>query len=193
MFRTHAIILSTKKIRDQFTRVVLFTKEYWKINSWHKKGVLPDITSLCEIQIERENGFNIIKNVEKIQCISDFNISTYTDIHEFLEIFHILSLLLPDSSEHQSMFDDIKELLTLDFIETKPSEFYTMIQARILKKLGYLDRSRFEETPLHRYIYDHLERVSIIAMSHSKPIPESIITSIRISILESQHRISYHP
>lgn len=193
MFRTHAIILSTQKIRDQFTRVILFTKEYWKINSWHKKGILPDITSLCEIQIERENGFNIIKNIEKIRRIWDFHISTYDNIHEFLTIFHILTTLLPDSSEHRSIFDDIENIITLNSIEAKPSEFYTMIQARILKKLWYLDDARFEETPLHRYIYDHLEIASISAISHSKPIPVDILQGIRLSILESEHRITYHP
>lgn len=192
MFRTHAIILSNQRIRDQFTRIVLFTKEFGKIHCWYKKWNIPDIATICEVTIEREKWFNSIKTFEKQiipEALSPFQ---YHELIELLKILYILNITLPDSVEHRSIFDDIEMCLTCHFLSRDRSQFYLLIQARILKKLWYLDRERFEKTPLERYIYDNLDQSSIKNLSESKKFDENIRNTLTVSILESQHRITFH-
>ena len=151
------------------------------------------MSSLCEVQIERENGFNVIKGIEKVRRISEDHIQTYIDIRKFLEIFQILYTFLPDTGEYKSIFEDIEVVFFLESITAVHSEFYTLVQARILKKLGYLDRSRFEKTHLYEYLYDKLEKVPIHAISKSKPLDPEMFATLTLSIQEVQHRILYHP
>ncbi|MBP6981860.1 recombination protein O N-terminal domain-containing protein [Candidatus Gracilibacteria bacterium] len=186
MFRVKAIIIHKQKIRDGQIRVVIFTKEFGKITAWHKKQICPGIGSMNEIHIERNGGQNHIKNIETIQSISG-ETWKYEEVIEFLRILQTLYELLPDSSEHITIYEDIEKMLF--FIQEANLKIQTLFltHIRILKKLGSLKEEIFSEVDILRYIYINIDKKSMESILGSNTIDEMHINILKKAVEESRY------
>lgn len=186
MFRVHAIIIHKQKIRDGQIRVVLFTKEFGKITTWYKKQTCPWIGSVNEIHIERNGWQNHIKNIETIHTIS-WERWKYEEVMEFLRILQTLYELLPDSSEHITIYEDMEKMLF--FIEESNSKVQTLFftHIRILKKLWSLKEDMFTGENILRYIYIHVDKKSMESILRSNTINIWHIHTLKKAVEESRY------
>lgn len=139
-----------------------------------------------EIQIERTSGQNHIKNIETLQSIS-WETWKYEEVIEFLKILQTLYDLLPDSSEHTSIYDDIAKMLLS--IHTFPSktQILFLTHIRILKKLWSLKEDLFDRENILKYIYNHIDKKSMESILSSNTIELSHIDTFRKAVEESRY------
>lgn len=171
MFKTPAIILSIQRIRDTKFRVILFTREYWRVTCWfNKKDLSKDIGDAVMVHIERIWRENIIKHIDVITRV-DFGIWNYETIMLFLEIIRMFSVLLPDSVPHVGVFDDYTRLLKVLREWTVLESFhYSLLQFRILRILWFVDDSSFREDARMSYIHARVASVPVHKIFESKPL-----------------------
>ena len=108
MYRFKAIILNITKIRDNNTRIVMISSEYWKITGWwNKKNITGiDLWDIVEVLISRESSRNTIKGVDLLT-------SWWNKDWDYSKILSFLEILKP---YHYSIFQMriLKSLGTMD-------------------------------------------------------------------------------
>lgn len=188
MFKTKAIILQIQRVRDNKTRIVLFTKEYGKITCWYKKKwCIWDLGDIIVSTIDRHLGENILKDIEITDRahVDHWNFAT---IISFLEIINLFYSLLPDSVPHHHIFDDYTILIkTIKWLDVLYLSHYSLFQLRILKMLGFINDQDFQKTPRLHYIHNNISSSSLRNIFQSKPLSEEEWRFIQ----EINHRTIY--
>ncbi len=188
MFKSHAIILHKQKIRDGQTRVILFTRDFWRVTGWEKKSYSPDIWSIVEVSIERISGQNKIKNFDIKTSLSQENWN-YDETIWFLHILQTLYDLLPESSPHVSIFDDFSLMIEEINWNVWKMQLFLLTHIRILKKLWTLKDELFSYDKVLYYIYVNIDLKNINTIFRSKTLEINYLNCIRKSILEARHFI----
>lgn len=190
MYRVQAIILYRQIIRDNQVRTVLFSHDFWKITVWEKWHQWWDIWSTVEALIERVSWQNQLKKID-IQRTPSLSGWSYEELAEYLYIFQILYITLPDWVEHLTLYKDLLYFLhTIDSLVWKVY-LVTYMQARIMKNLWYLDSSYYWANPILAGFYKHILSWSMKSMLYENHIPKSEYNIIRSSILEARHTYTH--
>ncbi len=197
MYRAQWILLYKQKIRDNQIRIILFTREFGKVTCWSKKPIQSDIGNIVSLMIDRKNGMNLIHSIDTTHSIDDI-FSTYEEIMTFLSVVHSLYILLPESMEHRSIYDDIVRSLevwkrewSLENIRVWIVQFFILIHIRILKKLWFLRSELFHISEVLGYIYAQIDQKNIYQISASKILPDISLSKLREIILHTHHSLHY--
>lgn len=190
MYRVNAIILYRQAIRDNHIRTVLFSEEFGKITAWEKRQEIWDIGNRVEVLIDRIGWQNQIKKLD-ITNILSLDTWSYDEVIEYLILLQILYEALPEWGEQRYLYRDMREFL--DVINTnvwKVCILYIM-QARILKRLGYLSKSYYEWTSHLMNLYESMTQVSMKSMLHKIESDSLSLWPIKKSILEARHTYTH--
>lgn len=190
MYRVQAIILYRQTIRDNQSRTILFSQDFWKITTWEKWNQGWDIWSTIEALIERIRWQNHLKKIE-ILNVPSLSGWSYEEVAEYLYIFQMLYSALPDWVEHLWLYRDIHYFTSMVNSLVGKVCFITYLQARIMKKLGYLDTSRYSKNILLSEFYTSTLSWSMKSMLLEWSIPPLEYSIIRSSILDARHSYSY--
>ena len=190
MYRVQAIILYRQIIRDNQVRTVLFSHDFWKITAWEKWHQWWDIWSTVEVLIERASWQNQLKKID-IQKTPSHSGWSYEELSEYLYLFQMLYMSLPDWVEHLGLYKDLICFLhSIDSIVWKVY-FITCMQARIMKNLGYLDNSYYSKNPILLKFYKDTLSWSMKSMLWENTLSSVEYILIRSSILEARHTYNY--
>ena len=195
MFRSQVIVLYIQKIRDDRTRLILFSKEYGRITCWSKKQVLSDIGNIASVLMERKWRENYLKSIDTIVSV-DLMLESYEEISHFLDMIKTLYNLLPESVEQRWLYDDIHELLRIfpdrrilnmrqEIFSIWNIQLFILIHIRILKKLGFLNQWLFHGSDILQYIYHHVEKKLIREIADGKSLEQNLIESLKKIILQT--------
>ncbi len=201
MYRTQWVILYKQKIRDNQNRIIIFTREFWKVTCWSKKTIQSDIGSIASILIDRKNGMNMLHSIETISSLESI-FSTYDEIITFLSVITSLYTLLPESMEHRSIYDDMIrsiEVFTRTIWDHSHTEevrvwiiqFFILLHIRILKKLWFLRDELFHISDVLRYIYIQIDIKNIHQISLGKNLPDHCLGKLREIIVHTLHSFHY--
>lgn len=184
MFQTPAIVLHTQRIRDQQARVILFTREFWRITTWHKKRSLPDTGSSIVASIERNWWENILSSYDTMKTLLLDTLS-YERIVSFLALLKDLYTLLPEGMIQLWIYEDI-DLLIKKWLHTVSDDGLLLSQFRMIKKLGYIweDSSWWDEVSV--YIHKNISMKSMESILSTKPLSDNTRISLKKSLLQSQ-------
>lgn len=197
MYVLHAILLSKQTIRDNQIRVVLFTREFWKITAWAKKAyVSSDIWVIVEALIERKKQENIIHKLHPLSIPKNDGWD-YRATIEFLTLFHLIKEILPEWLEQKSIFEDTAEVLQhLSNIQMNwwmnnktLVQLFILMKARLMKKQWFLKQELFSWSPTLPAIYQRLDIASMKSMISSKYIQDSCLCTIENAVHEWIHSI----
>lgn len=186
MYRFRAIILNITRIRDNNTRIVMLTREYWKITWWWSKKNITgiDLWDVVEVLISRDENKNTIKNVDFVTSWWNKNWN-YSQIFSFLKTLHIINQISIDNHECFQLFDDTYFLIRYGIKKNLNSDQYTIFQMRVLKSLWSMNPDILGNDPILQYIYKNithspLERVlsSNIKNNHINIIEQANLNSI---------------
>ena len=201
MFRSQVIVLYIQKIRDDRTRLILFSKEYGRITCWSKKQVLSDIGNIASVLMERKWRENYLKSIDTIVSV-DLMLESYEEISHFLDMIKTLYNLLPESVEQRWLYDDIHELLRIfpdrrilnmrqEIFSIWNIQLFILIHIRILKKLGFLNQWLFHGSDILQYIYHHVEKKLIREIVDGKSLEQNLIESLKKIILQSHYSLNF--
>lgn len=201
MFRSQVIVLYIQKIRDDRTRLILFSKEYGRITCWSKKQVLSDIGNIASVLMERKWRENYLKSIDTIVSV-DLMLESYEEISHFLDMIKTLYNLLPESVEQRWLYDDIHELLRIfpdrrilnmrqEIFSIWNIQLFILIHIRILKKLGFLNQWLFHGSDILRYIYHHVEKKLIREIADGKSLEQNLIESLKKIILQTHYSLNF--
>jgi recombinational DNA repair protein (RecF pathway) len=191
VFKTEAILLHSHKIRDNTTRYIFLTKEYWKISCFYKKGEkIWSSWDIVLILIERKEGINTIKNVE-IQTSIQFRKTNYVFIISFLWVIKILYEFIADSEKNESIFNDYKEFIKYLSLTDEPLiQDSIFFQIRLLKKLWFINGDELiKQGHIERYIYRHIDIKNIQLILWSKKLDDSIIEFLEKVVYKTIYQI----
>ncbi len=186
MYRFRAIILNITRIRDNNTRIVMLTREYWKITWWWSKKNITgiDLWDVVEVLISRDENKNTIKNVDFVTSWWNKNWN-YSQIFSFLKTLHIINQISIDNHECFQLFDDTYFLIRYGIKNVLNSDQYTIFQMRVLKSLWSMNPDILGNDPILQYIYKNithspLERVlsANIKNNHINIIEQANLNSI---------------
>ncbi len=186
MYRFRAIILNITRIRDNNTRIVMLTREYWKITWWWSKKNITgiDLWDVVEVLISRDKNKNTIKNVDFVTSWWNKNWN-YSQIFSFLKTLHIINQISIDNHECFQLFDDTYFLIRYGIKNVLNSDQYTIFQMRVLKSLWSMNPDILGNDPILQYIYKNithspLERVlsANIKNNHINIIEQANLNSI---------------
>lgn len=186
MYRFRAIILNITRIRDNNTRIVMLTREYWKITWWWSKKNITgiDLWDVVEVLISRDENKNTIKNVDFVTSWWNKNWN-YSQIFSFLKTLHIINQISIDNHECFQLFDDTYFLIRYGIKNILNSDQYTIFQMRVLKSLWSMNPDILGNDPILQYIYKNithspLERVlsANIKNNHINIIEQANLNSI---------------
>lgn len=190
MYTTKALILSRERIRDRQIRTVVFSRDYGKITLWEQKDQWADIGICVECVIDRSGRENRVKKMTLLSYPKTGENWSYRDTLHYMQIFKILRDILPDGLIIEDIFDDVEEMIRecskpkQNFIAEK-REIFQIIQARILKKSGYLSESFFLSDSVCRILFERLCTSSMKSILSSKKLTPPIINSLEKSILHA--------
>ena len=195
MFKIEAIILKVERIRDTKIRLILFTREYWKVSCWYnKKNFSFWIWDSITCYLERKGGNNFLKNV-------DWKISAplenwkYSTVISFMEIISIFMKFMPDWAINEWAFDDYMSLLYgLKIWMIIEGHHYSLYQFRLLKSLGSLNPHKIVLSPVVHYIHEKIGWVSIDTLLGAKEMKQSdkdILQKITLRTLYSMNENVY--
>ena len=201
MFRSQVIVLYIQKIRDDRTRLILFSKEYGRITCWSKKQVLSDIGNIASVLMERKWRENYLKSIDTIVSV-DLMLESYEEISHFLDMIKTLYNLLPESVEQRWLYDDIHELLRIfpdrrmlnmrqEIFSIWNIQLFILIHIRILKKLGFLNQWLFHGSDILQYIYHHVEKKLIREIIDGKSLEQNLIESLKKIILQTHYSLNF--
>ena len=201
MFRSQVIVLYIQKIRDDRTRLILFSKEYGRITCWSKKQVLSDIGNIASVLMERKWRENYLKSIDTIVSV-DLMLESYEEISHFLDMIKTLYNLLPESVEQRWLYDDIHELLRIfpdrrilnmrqEIFSIWNIQLFILIHIRILKKLGFLNQWLFHGSDILEYIYHHVEKKLIREIVDGKSLEQNLIESLKKIILQTHYSLNF--
>ena len=201
MFRSQVIVLYIQKIRDDRTRLILFSKEYGRITCWSKKQVLSDIGNIASVLMERKWRENYLKSIDTIVSV-DLMLESYEEISHFLDMIKTLYNLLPESVEQRWLYDDIHELLRIfpdrrilnmrqEIFSIWNIQLFILIHIRILKKLGFLNQWLFHGSDILEYIYHHVEKKLIREIIDGKSLEQNLIESLKKIILQTHYSLNF--
>lgn len=201
MFRSQVIVLYIQKIRDDRTRLILFSKEYGRITCWSKKQVLSDIGNIASVLMERKWRENYLKSIDTIVSV-DLMLESYEEISHFLDMIKTLYNLLPESVEQRWLYDDIHELLRIfpdrrilnmrqEIFSIWNIQLFILIHIRILKKLGFLNQWLFHGSDILQYIYHHVEKKLIREIVDGKSLEQNLIESLKKIILQTHYSLNF--
>mgnify|MGYP006051565439 CR=1 FL=1 len=186
MYRFRAIILNITRIRDNNTRIVMLTREYWKITWWWSKKNITgiDLWDVVEVLISRDENKNTIKNVDFVTSWWNKNWN-YSQIFSFLKTLHIINQISIDNHECFQLFDDTYFLIRYGIKNVLNSDQYTIFQMRVLKSLWSMNPDILGNDPILQYIYKNithspLERVlsANIKNNHINIIEQANLNSL---------------
>lgn len=186
MYRFRAIILNITRIRDNNTRIVMMSREYWKITWWWSKKNITgiDLWDIVEVMISRENSKNTIKNLDLITPGWNRNWN-YTQIHYFLKTLQVINQISREGYEQKTLYDDSYYLIRYWIKNILDQSHYIIFQMRILKSLGSMNPEIFSDDPTLRYIYNNISIASLekvlsakIKIIHLNTIEQVNLTSL---------------
>lgn len=171
MFKSLAIVLDIKRIRDNKILINLFTREYGRISCWYKKKDFHyDLWDITEIHIDRHLWENLLKGIESINRVHTENWN-YSAIISFLETLNVFYILLPEWSLHTQTFDDYLALMRKIQLPNTPTKtHYTLFQFRTLKQLWYINGNDFKKSSRLEYIHKNISVKPIHAILESKTL-----------------------
>jgi recombinational DNA repair protein (RecF pathway) len=192
VYTIKTILLARQIVRDKQIRTTLFTREYGRITAWEKKATWWDIGSLVEMTIDRTHGKNTVTKLSPLN-VTDTTDWCYRDVIEFLSLFQIVKMCIPEWVEHHDIFSDLTSLIwhlsQRGEWDTSRASVFLLIQTRILKKLGTLTDTYYQGSRL-RYIYDQIAEKDITHILLSWPLSEEEQRSLHTSIREALHTYS---
>lgn len=184
MFQTPAIVLHTQQIRDQQARVILFTRDFWKITTWYKKRSLPDTGSTVAASIERKWWENILSGYDMTKALLLDTLS-YEKILAFLDLLKHLYTLLPEGMVQLWIYEDI-DLLIEKWLHAVSEDALLLSQFRMIKKLGYIWEDTIWSDDISIYIHKNISMKSMESILSTKPLSESTKLSLKKSLLQAQ-------
>ncbi len=202
MFRTEAVILSIQRIRDHQTRIIIFSKEYWKISCWYKKNLTADIGNIVLIIVERKWRENHIESIELKSSITG-QLQNYWEVHHFLEVLHSLYQFLPEGEEQKDLYSDISNsILNFSYHGIKENplkeinwvckrQLFLLIHIRILKQLGFLNQWLFGGSEILNYIYHYIEKKTLKEIFEGKVLEADLLERLTSIIQETLYRFEY--
>ncbi len=201
MFRSQVIVLYIQRIRDNRTRIILFSREYGKITCWSKKQVLADIGNIATVLIERVWGENYLKSIDTLFSLESI-LQSYDEVTLFLEVMNSLYKFLPESGEHTWVYDDIRECIKIcpsRHCTNKEGnttylwniQLFILIHIRILKKLWFLNQWLFHSSDILRYIYEHIEKKLVLEIAQGRSLEQTLIDTLKNIILQTHHSLNY--
>jgi recombinational DNA repair protein (RecF pathway) len=190
VFRFQAIILRISHIHEQKTYIVLLSQEYGRCTSWwNKKNISGfDIGDIVEVFIHRDGSVNIIKNMELKLSAWD-HCSSYEQIIGFLETIKIISHISIESGWANEVFTETMKLIRFRDKNTIEQLHYTLFQMRILKQAWFLDESRFQSSPVLRYMYSHITTTPLEKILTTRNVSTSDISIIHDSNLHTLYSL----
>ncbi len=185
MFKIQAIILQIQKIRDNQTRVLLFSREFWKIHSWmYAKNKWFDIWDIVDMSIERFGLINKIKEVHNSYSVLKIEWN-YLAIMNLLDIIKIFHTFIPENVPYTQIYDDYHWVISSFDTFGIPSDFqYLLLKIRILKLLGIMNISGIDSLII-QYIYKNITEKRLEIIFWAKDISSDDITIMRQAILHS--------
>lgn len=191
MYRSRAIILSITRIRDNNTRIVMLSQEYWKITGWwNKKNITSiDIWDIIDVFISRENTKNTIKNIEIITPWWSRHWN-YQQIFSFLETLHIISKISIDGNKCQTLYADVALFIDYWLRETLHLCHYVTFQMRIIKSLGSMNPEILWNDQILQYIYNHISHTRLEKILSSSNIKKEHISKIQQINLHSLYLLN---
>ena len=189
VFKITWIILLTQKIRDNNFRIILLTREYWKISCWHKTKWLPyDLWDIVHASIERNWVINHFKQLERIESLGWMTWS-YASIIEFLWLLSLLHEFLADGMSYPSLFDDYGSLFWyIKWGGHTEVHHFLLLKIRTLKTLWVLNPNDINSTPVLRYIYHNIRSSPIHKIVTSKPLDIADLTTLQVTIENTLHQ-----
>lgn len=137
-FKTNGIILKIKKQEKKSNMIVLFSKDFWKINCFIKKWKKEKLIDLwnnisCEIKVSKSN-INEIQNISIINSLNYWEID-YSTIYEYLFLISEINKYCPYWMQFNNIYEIINDINTYNSI-TKEKVLFLRIKLYIL--LWYL-------------------------------------------------------
>lgn len=191
MYRFRAIILNITRIRDNSTRIVMMTREYWKITGWwNKKNITGiDLWDVIEVIISREGTKNSIKNLDLVTSWwnRDWN---YLQISYFLKTLKTISQISIEGQECTVLYDDTYFLIRYGLKNPMTQCHYSIFQMRILKSLGSMNPELFANDPVLNYIYNNISTTPLerILSANIKNIHIETIEQINLNSIYTLER-----
>ncbi len=185
MYKFQAVILNITKIRDNNTRIVMMSEEYWKITGWwNKKNISGiDLGDIIEVLLSREWSKNTIKNID-IKTSGWSKNWNYSRIYSFMETLHILNKVSIDGMDCRKLYEDITFFIKYGINKEMTLFHYVAFQMRILKSLGSMDPNMFSWDPILEYIYNNISHTPLERIFGSK--------NIKIDHIEKIQKINLH-
>jgi recombinational DNA repair protein (RecF pathway) len=190
VYRFKAIILNVKKIRDNNTRIVMISSEYWKITGWwNKKNITGiDIWDIVEVLISREGNKNTVKSMDLF--ISWWNKNwDYATIILFLETLSLINKITIDGNDYSSLFEDTSLFIKYGNLKNVQIYHYSIFQMRILKGFGTMDPEILWDDLVLRYIYQHISHTPLERILSSVNIKNEHIAQIQKINLHSIYKL----
>lgn len=186
MFHNHGIILHLQKIRDGQTRIIFFTEDYGKITAWENGKHLRGSGSIGELSVTRKWWHNYVKDFEIRKTVFQENWN-YEETLAFLYIIQTLYDTLPEGVAYQSIFHDMRVLISsLEKLQHK-YQIFLLMHIRMLKKLWYLRKELFLWNQKSKYIYDNIDTSDIKNILTASRLESPDILTIEQSIIEARH------
>lgn len=187
VFRFKAIILSITRIRDNQSRIVLMSREYWKITGWWNKknftGI--DLWDIVEVILSRDNAKNSIKNIDLITSWWN-RLWNYSQIESFLKTLQILNQISIDWQLCSWLYDDMDFLIRFGLKNSLEQSHFTIFQMRILKSLWSMDPEILGNDPILQYIYNNISQTPL------ERILSANIKNIQINKIEQINHHSFY-
>ncbi len=180
MYKFRAIILNITKIRDNNTRFVMISIEYWKITGWwNKKNITGiDLWDIVEVLVDRQGSKNTIKNIDIITSWwnKDWD---YTSILLFLETLSIINKITIDWTDCRLLYEDTATFIDYWHRWNMKLYHYAIFQMRILKALGSMDPNMVGDDIILNYIYQNISHTPLERILASSNIKNEAISKIQ--------------
>lgn len=168
LYKVEAIILKRKNIGETDRMLVIFTKEYGKMNVLakgirkitSKRGSHVEVFTHVTMVLHRARTWDLVSEVTTVENFSRLR-SFLPRVSVAYYICELLDRLLPEKQEHRDISDlTIRTLQTLDDKDTPSlSAMRDQFTLTLLQLLGFLPKdSALREEHLEHYIESILEK-----------------------------------
>jgi recombinational DNA repair protein (RecF pathway) len=190
MFRCKSVIIHSQRIRDNQSRIILFTGEFWKVTTWYKKKDIPESGSIVEAFIERKGDINTLIRIENTLISREENWS-YQEVFSLLSLLKTLYHWLPEWLAQKGIFEDIEVCFSTLPLCHEREQFLLLIHARTMKILWYLKEDFYKNSPLTSYIYKKIDTCAVRSLRESKIIEYQERALIQRSIEEAHQTMTH--
>lgn len=155
MYTFDAVILEKTIVREKNIRLVVLSKDYWKITIWYKKQLTGvDLGDIARIIVKREWSINIAKTIETKYYLmaKKWNFET---LFAFLSLLKTIKVCTADEDSAEKIYTDYEKSLKF-FSENFSIDSILLLEMRLFKHLGSLNPDFFQSDAVLEYIYNKI-------------------------------------